>query len=128
MKVLIRCVGADRVVLVTDAMAGAGLPDGDYELLGFKITVRGGKATQEDGTIAGSAAVLNECVRNIHQKVEIPLEDAVKMATLNPARVLGASNRLGRLAVGQEANIVVIDEQVNVRLTIVRGEIVYHQL
>jgi N-acetylglucosamine-6-phosphate deacetylase len=109
-------------------MAGAGLPDGDYELLGFKITVREGKATQEDGTIAGSAAVLNECVRNIHQKVEIPLEDAVKMATLNPARVLGASNRLGRLAVGQEANIVVIDEQVNVRLTIVRGEIVYHQL
>jgi N-acetylglucosamine-6-phosphate deacetylase len=128
MKVLIRCVGTDRVVLVTDAMAGAGLPDGDYELLGFQITVRGGKATQEDGTIAGSAAVLNECVRNIHQKVEIPLEDAVKMATLNPARVLGASNRLGRLAVGQEANIVVIDEQVNVRLTIVRGEIVYHNL
>ena len=128
MKVLVRCLGFDRIVLVTDAMAGAGLPDGEYELLGFKITVRDGKATQDDGTIAGSAAVLNQCVRNLYQQVGVPLNEAVKMASLNPARVLGASNGKGRLAVGHDADLIVIDEQVNVYLAIVGGEIVYNQL
>jgi N-acetylglucosamine-6-phosphate deacetylase len=128
MKVLIRCLGSDRVVLVTDAMAGAGLPDGEYELLGFTVTVREGKATQENGTIAGSAAVMNDCVRNVHQRVDIPLADAVKMASTNPARVIGLSNRLGSLAVGKDASITVIDEQVNVHLTMVNGEIVYNAL
>ena len=109
-------------------MAGAGLPDGEYELLGFKITVRDGKATQDDGTIAGSAAVLNQCVRNLYQQVGVPLNEAVKMASLNPARVLGASNGKGRLAVGHDADLIVIDEQVNVYLAIVGGEIVYNHL
>jgi N-acetylglucosamine-6-phosphate deacetylase len=128
MKVLIRCLGSDRVVLVTDAMAGAGLPDGEYELLGFTVTVHEGKATQADGTIAGSAAVMNECVRNVHQQVKIPLEQAIKMASLNPARVIGLSNRLGSLVVGNDASITVVDEQVNVHLTMVNGEIVYNAL
>jgi len=80
MKVLIRCLGTDRVILVTDAMTGAGLPDGDYELLGFKITVKDGKATQEDGTIAGSVTVLNRCVENVYKDVGVSLAEAVKMA------------------------------------------------
>jgi N-acetylglucosamine-6-phosphate deacetylase len=128
MMVLIRCLGPDHVVLVTDAMAGAGLPDGEYELLGFKITVRKGKATQEDGTIAGSAAVMRECVANLHAETGVPLEQAVRMATLNPARVLGVSNRLGNLEVGKAASLTVIDEQVNIYLTIVNGEIKYNAL
>jgi N-acetylglucosamine-6-phosphate deacetylase len=128
MKVLVRCVGTDRVVLVTDAMAGAGLSDGKYELLGIKVTVRDGKATQEDGTIAGSAAVMNECVRNIHREVGVPLAQAVKMATLNPARAIGLSNRLGSVGQGKDASLAVIDEDVNIYLTIVRGEIVYNRL
>jgi N-acetylglucosamine-6-phosphate deacetylase len=128
MKVLVHCLGSDRVVLVTDAMAGAGLPDGEYELLGFPVTVRGGKATQADGTIAGSAAVMNDCVRNVHERVGIPIADAVKMASTNPARVIGLSNRLGSLAVGKDASITVIDEQVNVHLTMVNGKIVYNVL
>jgi N-acetylglucosamine-6-phosphate deacetylase len=128
MRVLIRSLGTDRVVLVTDAMAGAGLSDGQYELLGFKITVREGKATQDDGTIAGSTALLNECVKNIHEKVGIPLADAVKMATLNPARVVGVTNRLGSLHAGMDASLAVIDEKLNVYLTIVNGEIVLNRL
>lgn len=128
MKVLLRCVGSDRVVLVTDAMAGAGLSDGEYELLGIKVTVRDGKATQEDGTIAGSAAVVNECVRNIHREVDVPLAQAVKMATLNPARAIGLSNRLGSLREGKDASLTVIDEDVNIYLAMVRGEIVFNRL
>jgi N-acetylglucosamine-6-phosphate deacetylase len=128
MKVLLRCVGADRVVLITDAMAGAGLFDGEYELLGIKVTVREGKATQDDGTIAGSAAVMNQCVRNVHREVGVPLAQAVKMATLNPARAIGLSNRLGSLSERKDASLAVIDEDVNVYLTMVRGEIVYNRL
>jgi N-acetylglucosamine-6-phosphate deacetylase len=128
MKALIRCVGSDRVVLVTDAMAGAGLAYGEYELLVFTFFVREGKATQEDGTIAGSAAVMNDCVRNIHERVDIPLSDAIMMATTNPARVIGLSNRLGSLAVGKDASLTVIDEQVGVHLTMVKGRIVYNAL
>jgi N-acetylglucosamine-6-phosphate deacetylase len=125
MKVLIRCLGTDRVVLVTDAMTGAGLPDGDYELLGFKITVEDGKATQEDGTIAGSVTVLNRCVENVYKDVGVSLAEAVKMASLNPARVLGLSNLLGSIGVGKDASLTVIDEDVNVYLTMVKGDIVY---
>ncbi|MBS3753469.1 MAG: N-acetylglucosamine-6-phosphate deacetylase [Anaerolineales bacterium] len=125
MKVLTRCLGTDRVVLVTDAMTGAGLPDGDYELLGFKITVEDGKATQEDGTIAGSVTVLNRCVENVSKDVGVSLAEAVKMASLNPARVLGLSNILGSIGVGKDASLTVIDEDVNVYLTMVKGDIVY---
>jgi N-acetylglucosamine-6-phosphate deacetylase len=66
MKILLRCLGADRIVLITDAMPGAGLPDGIYELVGQKAIVKDGLATLEDGTIAGSTALLNNCVHNMN--------------------------------------------------------------
>ena len=128
MKVLVRCLGADRVVLVTDAMAGAGLSDGEYELLGFKLTVRDGKATQADGTIAGSTAMLNHCVRNMHDEVGIPLADAIKMATINPARVIGETARRGSLQVGKQADLIVVDKELNVYLTMVKGKVAFTQL
>ena len=125
MKALVRCVGTDRVVLVTDAMEAAGLPDGEYHLLGAKVTVSGGKATQEDGTIAGSSAVLNQCVRNMNKEVGVPLQDAIKMATLNPARVIGEVSKRGSLTAGKQADLIVIDEELNVYMTIVNGRVVY---
>jgi N-acetylglucosamine-6-phosphate deacetylase len=128
MEVLIKCVGSDRVVLITDAMAGAGLADGTYELLGFEITVKDGHALQADGTIAGSTALLNQCVRNMNKEVGVPLNEAVKMATLNPARAMGFANRLGCLTVGKDASLTVIDADVNVYLTMVKGKVVYNNL
>lgn len=125
MKMLLRCLGDDRVVLITDAMAGAGLPDGAYELVGQRVTVEDGKATLADGTIAGSAATMETCVRNLHREVGVRLQEAVKMASLNAARVLGMGNELGSLRVGKRANLVVMDEDVNVTMTVVEGEIVY---
>ncbi|MDY6847402.1 MAG: N-acetylglucosamine-6-phosphate deacetylase [Chloroflexota bacterium] len=125
MKVLLKCIGADRIVLVTDAMEAAGLPDGVYHLLGEKIYVSDGKATQEDGTIASSTAVLNQCVRNMNQAVGVPLMDAVKMATINPARVIGEGNRRGSIEVGKVADLIAVDDDLNVHLTMVNGKIVY---
>jgi N-acetylglucosamine-6-phosphate deacetylase len=128
MKVLIRCLGTDRVVLITDAMPGAGLPDGVYDLVGFKVTVKDGHANLPDGTIAGSTVLMNQCVHNIHHLVGVPLPEAIKMASLNPARAMGFADRLGSIEVGKEASLVVIDEDINVYITVVKGKIVYNNL
>jgi N-acetylglucosamine-6-phosphate deacetylase len=128
MKVLYRCVGADRIVLVTDAMPGAGFGDGTYQLVGHSVTVKGNQATLEDGTLAGSIATLDQCVRNMVMDVGIPLPQAVQMASLNPARSMGFADRLGSITPGKVANLVLIDENVNVYLTMVRGEIVHNNL
>jgi len=128
MKVMIRSLGTDRVVLITDAMEAAGLPDGNYALLGHDVTVKDGAARLKDGTLAGSSALLNKCVHNVNKEVGVPLIDAVKMATLNPARAMGFSDRLGSITAGKDASLAVVDEDMNVYLTIVNGEIVYNQL
>ncbi|MBN1264684.1 MAG: N-acetylglucosamine-6-phosphate deacetylase [Anaerolineales bacterium] len=128
MKLLVRSVGVDRVVLITDATALAGLPDGDYEVMGLTIYVRNGLAKIPEGNIAGSTVTLNRCVRNMVHDVSVSLADAVQMATLNPARAMGFSNRLGSLEVGKDASLAVIDEDVNVYLTMVQGRIVFNEL
>jgi len=128
MKILSRCVGIDRVVLITDAMAGAGLPDGLYHLMDFPITVKDDRAIQANGTLAGSVALLNKCVRNTHQRVGLPLHQAVQMATLNPARAMGFADRLGSITVGKSASLTVVDDDCNVYLTMVNGKVVYNNL
>jgi N-acetylglucosamine-6-phosphate deacetylase len=128
MKVLIRCLGTDRVVLITDAISGAGLNEGTYSLVGNEVTVKDGRATLANGTLAGSVTTLNVCVRNVNRLAGFPLLEAVKMASLNPARAMGLSDRLGTIQTGKAASLTVIDEDVNVYLTMVKGKIVYNQL
>jgi N-acetylglucosamine-6-phosphate deacetylase len=128
MKTLYRCLGDDRIVLITDAILGAGLPDGTYTSVEFTVTIKDGVVTLEDGTLAGSSARLNQCVRNMHETVGVPLHQAIKMASLNPARAMGFASRLGSVTPGKDANLTVIDEDVNVFMTLVKGEIVYNQL
>ncbi|HUH97702.1 MAG TPA: N-acetylglucosamine-6-phosphate deacetylase [Anaerolineales bacterium] len=128
MKVLIRSLGTDRVVIITDAMTGAGLNEGTYWLAGNEVTVKDGRATLKNGTLAGSIATLDQCVRNVHQLVGFPLHEAVKMASLNPARAMGLGDRLGTIQPGKVASLTVIDEDVHVYLTMVKGKIVYNNL
>jgi N-acetylglucosamine-6-phosphate deacetylase len=128
MKVLIRALGTERVVLITDAMTGAGLKDGKYMLAGNEVTVKEGHATLASGTLAGSIATLNQCVHNVNKLSGFPLVDAVKMASLNPARAMGFADRLGAVQPGKDASLIVIDEDVNVYLTMVKGKVVYNNL
>jgi len=79
MKVLIHYLGTDRIVLITDAMAGAGLSDGTYELAGHNVIVKNGCATLANSTLSGSTVTLNNCIYNIKQKVSISLNESVKM-------------------------------------------------
>ncbi len=125
MQILLRCLGSDRVVLVTDAMAAAGLSDGPYELVGSAVTVKAGQATLADGTLAGSVATLQQCVRNLTHLLDVPIQQAVQMATLNPARAIGLAHQVGQITVGRPADLVFIDDDVQVALTLVDGKIVY---
>jgi N-acetylglucosamine-6-phosphate deacetylase len=124
-KILIRCLGTDRVALITDAMAAAGLSDGIYDLVGQKVNVVNGHANLEDGTIAGSTVVLNQCVHNVCELAGVDLVDAVKMASLVPARAMGMAGWLGIIKPGIDANLAVIDDSVNVHMTFVHGKLVY---
>ncbi len=127
MRILIRCLGAERIVLITDAMPGAGLPDGSYTLLGQQAVVKDGKALLPNGTLAGSTATMDTCVRNMVKKVGIPFVDAVRMAAYNPAKVIGADDSIGSLTPGKKANITVFDKNLNVKMTFINGNLAYEE-
>ena len=96
MRILYRCLGAERIVLITDAMPGAGLPDGKYELLDQVVTVKDGKATLPDGTIGGSTVTMEGCLRTLVQLAGVPMHEAVRMASLNPAKVIKLDTKHGQ--------------------------------
>jgi len=113
-------VAAGRFALVTDAIAGAGLGDGTYTLGSVEIDVRGCVARGRDGVLAGSALTMIEAVRNLVD-LGIPLEGAVDAATAVPARVLGLQG-VGRLAPGSPADVVVLDDALEIDRVVVGGE------
>jgi len=126
-RILMRCLGSERIVLITDAMPGAGLPDGSYTLLGQQATVKDRKALLPNGTLAGSTATMDTCVRNMVEQVGVPFADAVWMATYNPAKVIGADNSIGSLAPGKKANITVFDKNMNIKMTFINGNLMYEE-
>ncbi len=125
-KVLVRSLGNDRVVIITDAMAGEGMPDGKYILVGYEVTVNNGIASLDDGTLAGGISSMNHCVRNMIEKVGVPMVDAIKMASLNPAKVIKEADHLGSIVEGKDASLIIIDEKINVYMTMVKGRIVHN--
>ncbi|MGI6180674.1 MAG: N-acetylglucosamine-6-phosphate deacetylase [Agathobaculum sp.] len=113
---------AGRVILVSDSMRAAGLPDGAYSLGDQEVTVRGGHATLQDGTIAGSVTSLLDCVR-CAVGMGIPLGEAIRSASTNPARAIGISHDYGSLEPGKLANVILLDEELEVHSIILRGQI-----
>ena len=114
--------GDDRIVMISDSLEASGMPDGDYTLGGLKITLKGKKITLEDGTIAGSATNLMGCVRTAVKEMGIPLESAVKCAAVNPAKAIGIYDQYGSLTPGKTANIVLLDEDLNVKAVYIKGK------
>lgn len=114
--------GDDRIVMISDSLEASGMPDGDYTLGGLKITLKGKKITLEDGTIAGSATNLMGCVRTAVKEMGIPLESAVKCAAANPAKAIGIYDKYGSLTPGKMANIVLLDEALDVKAVYIKGK------
>ena len=111
----------DQLVLITDSIMVAGLPDGEYDQLGARVVVDGIRCRFPDGTIAGSALTLDRAVRNMAAHGGVPLWRAVNMASLHPARSIGVDARKGSLAVGKDADIVIADEAFEIRQTYIGG-------
>lgn len=102
--------GNDRVCLISDSMRAAGMPNGEYSLGGQKVIMNDGKATLEDGTIAGSATCLAECFRRA-VKFGVPLETALKAATINPAQAVGLFDEVGSITTGKRADVLILNKE-----------------
>ena len=122
-RAVFRLFGDDRVILISDSMMATGLTDGDYSLGGQPVKVKGNLATLADGTIAGSATNLMDCLRTAVKKMGIPLESAVKCAAVNSARSIGIDDRYGSLEPGKIANIVLLDEELGLQAVIYEGKV-----
>ena len=120
-----RLFGKERMLLVSDTMRAAGMPDGNYTLGGQAVIVKGPLCTLEDGTtIAGSATNLMTCMRTA-VSFGVPLADAVRACTFNPAQSIGIESRVGTLDAGKEASIVLLNqEDLSIRKIIFKGETV----
>ena len=133
-KLIAKAKGTDRVMIITDAMCAAGEPDGMYSLGGLRVKVEKGRATLADvpydpkavvSNVAGSVALFPDCFRRFVRVTGWPLHEAIKAAGYNQLRSLGIADR-GEIAAGQVADLVLLDDSLSPRLTIVGGKILMH--
>jgi N-acetylglucosamine-6-phosphate deacetylase len=120
MKMLLQAKGAAGVILISDGTAATGMPYGKYMLGEMEVTVSGGVCRNSEGKLAGSALTLDRSLRNI-VKLGIPVSDALRMLTLNPAKLLGIEFKKGSLRAGADADILLLDSALNVTQVYTRG-------
>jgi N-acetylglucosamine-6-phosphate deacetylase len=124
LRLLLRCKTAERVSLISDAVAPACLGDGEYRLWGETITVTGGRTRAASGHIAGSVITVSDAVR-LMLSLGIEMKDVAQMAARNPARLLGVDHEYGAIEEGKRADLVALDEAGSVRLTLIGGRVAF---
>lgn len=112
----------EKIVLITDSMEATGMPDGEYFIAGLPVTVKDGRARTHEGAIAGSTLSLIDGVKNLSAFAEIPFSEAVYCATASPAKMIGAYGTLGSIDTGKRANMLILDEEYNVKEVIFQGK------
>ncbi len=119
----------DKIVLITDSLALAGMPHGSgpFEMEGKMVELRDGALRFRNGTIAGSVLTMDQAVRNVMEFAGAGLREAIMMASYNPAQTLGIVRRKGHIAPGADADLVILDKDLKVETTIVRGVIAYQR-
>lgn len=124
-KLLIKNKPHDKFTLITDAMRAKHLSDGISELGGQEVIVKNGEARLKDGTLAGSTLKMNDAIKNLVTKCDVPFTDAIDFATINPAKNLNLFDKIGSIKEGKNADFCVLDENFNVCLTVRDGNVVY---
>ncbi len=120
MRILLQAKGAGGVILISDGLSATGMPDGKYMLGTFEVTVSGGVCRNSEGKLAGSTLTLDRALRNV-VALGIPFSDAVRMLTANPAKLLGIEFKKGALRTGADADIVLLDQNLQVTNVWTRG-------
>jgi len=133
LKLVYKIKGPHRTALITDAMRVAGMPEGESVLgnlkTGLKVIVEDGVAKLPDRTsFAGSVATADRLVRTMIKLADVPLLEAVRMITKTPARIMKIDNKKGSLATGKDADILIFDEDINIKMTMVKGRIIYNSI
>ena len=124
-KLLVRSKGVGRTILVTDAISATGLPDGAYSLGDQRVHVAAGAPRTEAGGLAGSTLTMDQALRNVMQFANLSLSAALPMATRVPAAAMGWQGRKGIIAPNADADLVIMDDRFQVRLTMVAGRVVF---
>jgi len=114
----------ERLILVSDSMRAAGLNDGIYELGGQNVTVSGGAARLKDGSLAGSTLNLRTAVFNMIKYLDVPICDAVRMASLTPAAAINLDSKKGSIEIGKDADLILFDDHINIKSVVVAGNII----
>lgn len=125
-RLAVRAKGPERIALITDAIAAAGMAPGSFELGEQRVTVDATSARLADGTLAGAILTLDQAIRNVVAWTDATPVEAIRMAAETPARALGF-DRIGRIAVGNDADLTLFDDGLNVQATVVGGRIVYQR-
>jgi len=120
LRLLLKVKGVSGISLISDAIAAAGKEDGDYEIWGETISVKNGRTANASGSIAGSVISMLDAVRLLHS-LGVSYVDLARMASSNPARLLGVDGDCGTIEVGKRADLVALDQDANVKLTLIDG-------
>jgi N-acetylglucosamine-6-phosphate deacetylase len=126
-KILVDVKTPSGVILITDAIRAAGLPEGEYMLDERSVNIREGAVRLADGTLAGSILTMERALQNLCAATGRPLSKLWVTSSLNAARAIGVSSRKGSLEIGKDADLVLLDESFHVRLTVAQGEVVYRK-
>ncbi len=122
---IVEKVKGNKMVLITDCTRAGGMPDGEYELGGQPIFLKGIECRLADGVIAGSVLKLNCAVKNVLDYTNLPANEVFNMASLNPAKAIRCDGRIGSLEEGKDADIIITDDNINIIRTIKKGKTVY---
>lgn len=125
MRILARCKGPTRTLLISDAMRAAGMPEGRYEMGRLPVTVQDGACRLEDGALAGSVLTLDAALRNFMAAAGWPLVQAWPLTSLSQAQAMGIDNEVGRVRAGARADLTLLDAETQVVATVVGGRLAY---
>lgn len=126
LKIVFKCKNSDKIILITDSVQPAGMPDGMYKQGALDVIVKDGiSRTADTGALSGSSLRSNLALKNAVEKLDVTVAEATKMLTINPARALGLDGEIGSIDTGKRAHLTALDEDYNVVLTMVDGRIVY---
>ena len=125
-RLLLKCKGWDKVIAITDSIMAAGLPDGNYKLGVNDVVVKDGDALlASTGVRAGSTLTLAQALKNFVKFTDHPVQDVIPLMTVNPAKALRMDDRKGTLEVGKDADMVLLDNELNVVMTVGLGRVIY---